>query len=164
MSGRLGRRFQQRGSRITIEGIDYARFKLFQLSILWRASVSTLEFFRLVSLGPHEERLRQMLSACDPGSPEEFGCVVVFAHDRGHDLSDTFFNPEPMRWAGRRMYKFFFAGAVWLYHCDRQPPAPHLQELFLRPEGALTGLFGDLANGQIYGRSAERLARRAGYA
>jgi hypothetical protein len=77
MSGRLGHRFHQRGAYIIIEGVDYTRFKLFQLSVLWRASVSKLEFFKLVSLGPHEERLRQMLVGSDPGSPEEFGCVVV---------------------------------------------------------------------------------------
>ena len=163
MSGRLGHRFQQRGNRLTCEGIDYPRFKLFQLSILWRASVSTLDFFRLVSLGPREEGLRQMLLTGDPGAPEEFGCIVVFAHDDGHDLSDTLFNPEPMRWAGRRMYKFFFAGAMWLYHCDGQPPASHLRKFFLGPEGTLTAPFGDMAYAQAYGRLAKRLARRAGY-
>lgn len=163
MSGRLGHRFQQRGSRITINGIDYARFKLFQLSILWRASASTLEFFRLVSLGPHETPLRQMLLTGDPGIPDKFGCVVIFTHDLGHDMSDTIFNPEPMRWAGRRMHKFFFAGAVWLYHCDQRPPMHHLQKFFLRPEGTLTALFGDFADGRVYGPLAKRLARRAGY-
>lgn len=164
MSGRLGHRYQQHDSRITIKGIDYAQFKLFQISILWRASVSTLEFFRLVSLGPREELLRQMLVAANPGSPEAFGCVVIFAHDSGHDLSDTLFNPEPFRWAGRRMYKLFFAGAAWLYHCDQRPPTPHLQKFFLRPDGTLSALFGDLGDAQIYGPSAKRLARRAGYA
>ena len=164
MSGRLGHRAQQRRSRITINGIDYERFKLFQLSILWRASASTLEYFRLVSLGPREERLRQMLLAGDAGSPDEFGCVLTFIHDSGRDMSDTMFNPEPMRWAGRRMYKFIFAGAVWMYHCDRQPPAPHLQKYFLRRDGTLTGFVGDLADGVAYGAAAERLARRAGHA
>jgi hypothetical protein len=164
MSGRRNHRYQQHGGRITIKGIDYTRFKLFQISILWRASVSTLEFFKLVSLGQREELLRQMVLAGDPGNPEEFGCVVIFAHDRGHDISDTLFNPEPMRWGGRRMHKLFFAGAAWLYHCDQRPPAAHLQKFFLRPEGTLLGLFGDLGDPQRYGPSAKRLARRAGYA
>jgi hypothetical protein len=164
MTGRCHHRCQKQGDRITIKGIDYTPFKLFLMSVLWRASISTLEFFKLVSLGQREELLRQMLLAEDPGKPEEFGCVVIFAHDRGHDMSDTLFNPEPMRWAGRRMYKLFFAGAAWLYHCDQQPPVAHLQKFFLRPEGSLVGLFGDLGEAQRYGESAKRLAKRAGYA
>jgi len=52
MSGRRGHCFRQQDNKIIIEGIDYAPFKLFLMSVLWRASVSTLEFFKLVSLGP----------------------------------------------------------------------------------------------------------------
>src|SRR5580700_1257902 len=90
MSGRLKHHYRRRGSRITINDIDYARFKLFQQSILWRASVSSLEFFRLVALGPHEERLRNMLLFEEPGTVDAFGCVVIFASERGEDISDTF--------------------------------------------------------------------------
>jgi hypothetical protein len=42
--------------KITVENIDYANFKLFQLSIIWRASVSSRPEFRQVQLGPHQER------------------------------------------------------------------------------------------------------------
>ena len=164
MYGRLGHRAQVRGSYIVIDGIDYTRFKLFQLSILWRASVSTLEFFKMVSLGPREDTLRTMILSDDPGSPDTFGCAVTFIHDRGQDMSDTFFNPEPMRWAGRRMHKLYFAGAVWLYHCDQRPPASHLQKLFLQRNGTLMGLFADLTEAKLHGPTAKALARRAGYA
>lgn len=164
MSGRLGHRYRQHRNRLIINGLDYTRFKLFQMSVLWRASISTLEFFKLVSLGSREEPLRQMILADDPGKPEEFGCVVIFAHDSGHDMSDTLFNPEPMRWAGRRMFKFFFAGAAWLYHCDSRPPAAHLRKQFLQSDGTLSGSFGDLSYAQIYGPLAKRLARHADYA
>jgi hypothetical protein len=63
-----GRLFQYRreGNITWVEGIDYTRFKLFQLSILWRAGVAKDEFFRKVSLGPHAETLRGMLLAEDP--------------------------------------------------------------------------------------------------
>jgi|SRR5271156_3457859 len=163
MTGRMGHRFQKHGHRITVEGIDYPRFEIFQMSVLWRASVSTLDFFRLVSLGLREERLRKMLLVGEPGEPEEFGCVVIFAHERGGDISDTLFNPEPLRWAGRRMCKFFFAGSAWLFHCDQQPSAIHLKKLFLQKDGSLIGLSGDLADGRKYGALAKRLARDAGY-
>jgi hypothetical protein len=118
MTGRLGHRFRKIRSRIMLSGITYEPFKLFQLSILWRASVSSLDFFRLVSLGPHEDRLRRMLLADDAGAPETFGCAIVFTTERGGEITDTFFNPAPLRWSGQRMTKFFFAGSAWLFHCD----------------------------------------------
>ena len=109
MTGRLGHRFKAANGRIVIRGIDYRPFKLFQMSVLWRGSVSSLDFFRLVSLGPREEHLRVEFLNGEPDAPGDFGCVVVFGHDRGEDIADTLFNPEPFRWAGRRMHKFFFS-------------------------------------------------------
>jgi hypothetical protein len=160
MSGRLGHRYRKIGSRIAINDLNYRRFKLFQMSILWRGAVSSLDFFRLVSLGLHQERLHDMLLRDDPGQPHEFGCAVVFATERGEDISDTFFNPEPLRWCGRRMIKFFFAGSAWLFHCDKRPAPTYLQNLFLQPDGPLTGLTGDLAEARAYGPIANRIARR----
>ena len=45
------------------QNINYKKFKLFLLSILWRASISKRDFFSSVSLGPHEEIIRQMINA-----------------------------------------------------------------------------------------------------
>jgi hypothetical protein len=163
MTGRLGHHFKAANGRIVIRGIDYRVFKLFQMSVLWRGSVSSLDFFRLVSLGPREEPLRLMLLNEEPGAPGDFGCIVLFAHDRGESVSDTLFNPEPFRWVGRRMHKFFFAGSTWLYHCDQRPAADHLQKFFLRVDGSLMGLFGDLADAKTLFPFARRAARAAGY-
>ncbi len=86
----------------------------------------------------------------DPGRSHEFGCAVVFATERGEEISDTFFNPEPVRLSGRRMIKFFFAGSAWLFHCDTRPAPPYLQSLFLQRDGTLSGLTGDVAEARIY--------------
>lgn len=40
---------------------DYLVFKLFVLSLLWRASISTQKSYQLAKLGPYEEKLRVML-------------------------------------------------------------------------------------------------------
>ena len=47
--------------------VDYTSFKLFHLSVLYRAGVSSLPTFQEVSLGPHEEKLRKQILACDAG-------------------------------------------------------------------------------------------------
>ena len=162
MTGRLGHRSQMSGERIEIQGIEYRRFKLFQLSILWRASVSTLEFFELVSLGPFELSLREMLLSEDPGPPEKFGCTVVFASERGEQVNDTFFNPEGFRFAGHRLVKFFFAGSSWVFHCDGRRAPEYLRGLFLKENGTLIGLRGDLDDARHHG-PAKKLARQMGF-
>ena len=42
---------------VTKSGLDYTLFKLFHLSILWRASAAKLKDFHGVALGRHEEAL-----------------------------------------------------------------------------------------------------------
>ncbi len=46
---------------LQVENIRYKEFKLAVLSILWRMSISSHEFFRSYSLGPYEEKLRKTL-------------------------------------------------------------------------------------------------------
>src|SRR5687767_8293608 len=45
------------GSFLFSNSVDYKLFKLFQLSILWRSSVSTNQMFANVNLGRHEEKI-----------------------------------------------------------------------------------------------------------
>ncbi|MGH7655204.1 MAG: hypothetical protein ACREN6_11130 [Gemmatimonadaceae bacterium] len=44
---------------ITVGGIDYAQFKLFHMSIVWRLGVSTRREFDTVRLGTREKALRR---------------------------------------------------------------------------------------------------------
>ena len=163
MTGNSYITISQTHDQVRISGLDYALFKLFLLSILWRASVSSLEFFKLVSLGPHEEKIRNMIIEERPGRPEEYGCIVTFSGLNGEDISDTMFNPEPFRWAGRRFCKFFFAGANWCFYCDSQPPTPHLRRLFLQSDGTYQGLKLDLEDAKYLASSAKAFARQHGY-
>jgi hypothetical protein len=56
---------------------DYARLKLFLLSILWRVGIATGDFFRGVDLGKHTNQLQQMLLTENPGEPDEYGCLIT---------------------------------------------------------------------------------------
>jgi hypothetical protein len=60
--------------------IDYASFKLFMLSILWRASVTTHSFFKHVSLGPHEEVIRHMILNRDAGEAQDYPMMIFALH------------------------------------------------------------------------------------
>ncbi len=100
---------------VVAENIDYARFKLFALSILWRAGVSSEPFFREVSLGPHEERLRVRLLANDPGRSSEYPFVLTLVLYEDQLLSGLIMEPEKTKLAGHHAYRFVFSGLVWIF-------------------------------------------------
>src|SRR5439155_233013 len=66
-------------TEIPVSGLDYRRFKLFHLSIAWRTGVAAGDDYAPIDLGDHQEPLRQMLLAGDPGRPTDypvFACVL----------------------------------------------------------------------------------------
>lgn len=66
------------------EGVDYTLIKLFFLSILWRASISSRQFFHNVHLDiEHQEKLRAMIHAGIPGQQFEYPVTIM-----GLDIND----------------------------------------------------------------------------
>lgn len=105
--------YRSEGSIIHISGLDYAQFKLFQLSVLWRAGASSLPFFEKVQLGEHAETLRRLLLAGDPGSPSRYGCFMFGLKHESQALTDLITQPERIRLDGHTAYRFVFGGFLW---------------------------------------------------
>ena len=101
------------GDIIYVSGVDYQKFKLFQISLLWRASVTSKREFSEVSLGGHEERLRLMLASNSPGEPWEYGCVLTGFS--GEELNRFIKLPNRHRFEGHIAYSMVCAGLVWTY-------------------------------------------------
>lgn len=101
---------------VEIRGLDYAAFKLFHLSILWRASVSTHHAFQQVHLGPkHDEALRTMILTGTPGNRSRYGILgalmlVPGTHTVCHSL---IVGPVARRMEGHRTYIMVYAGCAW---------------------------------------------------
>ena len=94
--------------------VDYSSFKLFHLSVLFRASVSTLATYREVSLGRHEEKLRLLLLHRDPG---EFWQYPIFAyavvHHKTNSLIPMVSQAQRLSFNGQRCYGIMYGGAQW---------------------------------------------------
>ena len=60
-----------------IQKVDYVKFKLFLLSILWRGHISKHEFFESIDLGPYAEKIRLMLMAGNPGKDDELETGLI---------------------------------------------------------------------------------------
>lgn len=57
--------------------LDYTKVKLFFLSIIWRAHISSLPFFATVTLGMYAEKIRKMLLGNDGGNEDELETCLV---------------------------------------------------------------------------------------
>ncbi|EKE13342.1 MAG: hypothetical protein ACD_13C00029G0002 [uncultured bacterium] len=93
---------------------DYASFKLFHLSILFRCGVSTLQTFEEVSLESHEGCLRNMLLSQDPGKADNypiFGNVVI--NNCGEVERRIISRPIRKRYDGHIAYEQIYAGVRW---------------------------------------------------
>jgi hypothetical protein len=99
---------------IVIPDFDYARFKLFGLSLIWRFHVSGLHMFGDVNLGPHAEKIRSMLVAEDPEDPDKYRFAVVKIE--GAKIADTVIQaPDRIRIGNLNAYFFLAYGYEWLF-------------------------------------------------
>lgn len=101
-----------------VKGVDYATFRLFCLSILWRSSVSSNPLFSEVHLEEHET-IRLALLKADP--LERLDYPVLFIRPCGAGAYDQYFWPPT---AGIKFshvaYNFFMAGMYWVFFVCRQ--------------------------------------------
>lgn len=116
---------------------DYVSFKLFHLSVFFRASVSTLPTFAEVSLGPHEERLRRLLLARNPGRPDQYPIFAhaVVRHDT-HRIVQMVSRAHGSFYGGRPCYGMMYGGVQWWI---RVTSGRHHQyeTVALRPDGSM---------------------------
>lgn len=156
---------------LIVDGIDYLRLELFQLSLLWRASVSTQRMFRHVKLGPYEEVLRKVLLAGSRVHPGDFSCTMEAIVDRGSHLKELLMEVAPMKTHTDRstLYPFVFGGYYTVFLARTgisNPPAEiSLTENRLRigqiDVSVVPGLFDLFARASVQGkfRHFERAAQ-----
>ncbi len=113
LKGGVELNYRSEGNIVHIAGLDYAKFKLFQLSVLWRAGVSTLPFFENVQLGKHAETLRLHLLAGAPGSSERYGCFMFGLKYQAQAFTGVIMEPGKVRLNGHAAYRFVFGGFLW---------------------------------------------------
>jgi hypothetical protein len=105
------------GEAVCKSGLDYPIFKLFHLSILWRASVSALDDFAGVTLGPHEERLRKMILTGNPGAISDYRLAAsVLLRPNSRTVHTGIIGaPSRQRVGSHSYYSSVYAGCIW--HC-----------------------------------------------
>ena len=129
----------------TINTFNYRLLKLFFVSVLWRASVSTHVFHQRISTGPFEGNLRAMILAAEPGDPETFAVTLARFDEPAYT---AMLDPHPQRFDGIRYCQFYLAGFVVYVKVDRRPSPDSLATFILRPDVPITVLLRSARDGK----------------
>lgn len=125
-----------RGGTVFSDNVDYETFKLFQLSILWRAGVSNNLMFANVNLGKHEQKIRTMLVEENPGSYTEYGCFIVMLPNP-QKIDKIIMPPMPEKLFGHNGYRFMIGNLFWYYIVSSHPVQSAIKWLYLQEENIL---------------------------
>ncbi len=122
---------------IVLQDLDYEKFKLFQISLLWRASVSQRREFSKCNLGPHDDRMHKMLLEGKPGEPYEYGCILFYFPIAQKEMQMIISPPELIKRKinGHRCYLAVFGGLMWVYFVSKHTYTFRLREVFLSKTG-----------------------------
>jgi|LGOV01.1.fsa_nt_gb hypothetical protein len=120
-------------------GLKYTPFKLFQMSLIWRASITNRHEAHRVDLGPHTERLRKMLFEDRPGEIYEYGSILMLPALSQELMQQFLYPPEslPSRIDGHSAYRAVFGGLFWLFIVSNHSARIPHKEVFLSKDGSL---------------------------
>ena len=120
------RHFRAVKTRSGVEGfqaddVDQNLIMQFLISVLWRASVSSQEFFSRVNLGPFEASAAKVIQDSNDPIPPCFGaCLSRWEDDSlvGHHM---LMDPIREKWEGVNAYRLYLGQFVAYIRVDQQP-------------------------------------------
>lgn len=99
-----------------INNIDYKKTKLFLLSILWRAHISSHPFFTEVDLGPHAEILRKMILENNPKDENSYETVLTMLKKNSTRPYNSIIQPKRIKIELNTIYVFYINGLMYHYN------------------------------------------------
>ncbi len=122
--GRNGIKKNEHSRGITYTGIDYHKFRLFLVSLLWRAAVAKNSFFsKVILVDKWLEELRNSLNNEKPPGKSKFGCRLYKLYDstiNGFDIKSLEqLVIAPISRIEKRVdcFMFIIEGIVIEYYC-----------------------------------------------
>jgi len=124
---KVGKKVKRAGMAYTpITGLDCQRFKLFLLSILWRASISSQDFCSNVKLEEHEEIIRGMIKKEDKKKLDSFPILIYDLSTNIRCLKEA--TDSPRRFAPN-LYMFLIEGIVYFFFLSKSNLSPSLMNM-----------------------------------
>lgn len=110
---------------------DYKKFKLFLISILWRAGISSRKMFAGVKLDSNiEADLKNMILNDNPGKEYEYPCGILLppmetlfkkAKNFNPHIASFVMPPVTMQINGVPAYQFIIMGTQYIFYMNKEP-------------------------------------------
>ena len=114
---------------LMFKGVDYAKFKLFLISILWRASISKQKIFEEVNLGvKYEEMARQMIHENNPGKRYDFPTCIIGLKSDENLVKQAIVAPRRTKADGNTAYTFYINELFYWFNISEY----NMQDVFRR--------------------------------
>lgn len=103
----------------SVNNIDYTKTKLYLLSLIFRASISKLDFFHGVNLGPHEKVIAKMILTNNAGGIEEYPINCLTYLDNNNIPKDIIGYPRKHRHPyGYSYYSLLIRGIIYQFYIN----------------------------------------------
>jgi hypothetical protein len=116
---------------------DYKKFKLFELSILWRAGLESKSWGKQVNLGPFQEDLRQHILTDNPGPALYLPSILVDLRDKDVDFEAFLPSVELLTKNRFHLYRIALGGYWWLFSVSKNFVHSEARHLCLQENGNL---------------------------
>lgn len=113
--------------------VDHQRLKMFVLSVLWRASVSSHDFYSDVILGQYQEPLLHVIRNGLSQDVDEFSVILskwTSSDDRSR-LATSLFDPARMELGGVNVVLLYLGNVLAYVKVDQIPFSGDFRELVL---------------------------------
>ena len=122
---------------VEISNLNYAKTKLFLLSILWRASISKNSDFDNVNLGPYESKLRDLIYSGNPGKESDFP-ITIIQFEEGSGFSSFIGTLRRHQSDHTSFYSIIITGYLIAFHLKENKDSKQWNKSNLKETGELS--------------------------
>jgi hypothetical protein len=130
--------------------IDYCKFKLFLLSILWRASISKQKFFESVNLGEHESIIGKMIYDKNPGKSSDYPVGLFILNESKTFPTKMIANPIRIEKNKDLSYLFLLNGLVINFKVQGSGDREFYEHIKIKEDNTMDVFIFDEMNGQEF--------------
>jgi hypothetical protein len=122
--------------------VDFAQFKLFALSLIWRAGLDRASWGKQVDLGPYQEEIRICLLNENPGPENYVPFLLVDLQHEAIQFEKLMLAVELLTKKPCHLYRMNLVGYLWMFWVGKNLPS-EVRDLCLTSGGKLGILVGD---------------------